>query len=251
MNETQLLKAARDGDEQAYAALVEVHRGPLYAHCYQMLGSVHDADDAVQEALLRAWRALARFEARSSLRTWLYTVATNVCLRMIEQRPFPRVLPLDYGPPADPHDGLGQPLLQSRELEPVPDSELGLARASPGPRRATNSARRSSWHSSRRSSTFRPASGPCSSFATCSASQGLRSRSARHHRDVGLQPASARARDHRRPAARSQSTGHAAGARRPAVRAIVDRYTEAWVHSDVDTIVKCSPRARRSRCRRS
>ena len=95
MHETQLLKAAREGDERAFAELVKAHRGPLYAHCYQMLGSVHDADDAVQEALLKGWRALARFEARSSLRTWLYTIATNVCLRMIEQRPSPRVQPMD------------------------------------------------------------------------------------------------------------------------------------------------------------
>ncbi|HEX4010550.1 MAG TPA: RNA polymerase subunit sigma-70 [Solirubrobacteraceae bacterium] len=133
MNETQLLKAARDGDERAYAALVETHRGPLYAHCYQMLGSVHDADDAVQETLLKAWRALARFEGRSSPRTWLYMIATNVCLRMIGQRPFPRVLPMDYGPPADPHDGLGAPLLESREVQPVPDRELGLGEGLAGP----------------------------------------------------------------------------------------------------------------------
>ena len=108
MNETQLLKAAREGDERAFAALVEAHRGPLYAHCYQMLGSIHDADDAVQDALLKAWRALARFEARSSLRTWLYTIATNVCLRMIERRPSPRVLPMDYGPRPTPTRGSGR-----------------------------------------------------------------------------------------------------------------------------------------------
>jgi RNA polymerase sigma-70 factor (ECF subfamily) len=133
MNETRLLKAARQGDQRAYAELVEEHRGPLYAHCYRMLGSVHDADDAVQEALLKAWRALAGFEGRSSLRTWLYTIATNVCLRMIKQRPYPRVLPMDYGPPADPHAGLGPPLLESRSVEPVPDRELGLADGLAGP----------------------------------------------------------------------------------------------------------------------
>jgi len=68
MKEAQLLKAATDGDERAYAALVEAHRGALYAHCYRMLGSVHDAEDALQESLLKAWRALGRFEGRSSLR---------------------------------------------------------------------------------------------------------------------------------------------------------------------------------------
>ncbi len=98
-----------------------------------MLGSVHDADDAVQDALLRAWRGLARFQARSAVRTWLYTIATNVCLRLIEQRPFPRILPMDYGPPADPHEGLGPPLLESRSVEPVADRELRLAEGLAGP----------------------------------------------------------------------------------------------------------------------
>jgi RNA polymerase sigma-70 factor, ECF subfamily len=66
-----------------------------------MLGSSVDADDALQETLLRAWRALPRFEGRSSVRSWLYKIATNVCLRAIERRPR-RVLPVDYGPAADP-----------------------------------------------------------------------------------------------------------------------------------------------------
>jgi RNA polymerase sigma-70 factor (ECF subfamily) len=85
-----------------------------------MLGSIHDAEDALQETLLRAWRGLARFEGRSSLRSWLYTVATNVCLRAIERRP-KRVLPIDYGPAsADPHAGTGEPLTESVWIEPYP-----------------------------------------------------------------------------------------------------------------------------------
>ena len=99
MTEQQLLVAARAGDGDAFAQLVAGHRAELKAHCYRMLGSVHDAEDALQETLLRAWRGLARFEGRSSLRSWLYTVATNVCLRAIERRPR-RVLPIDYGPAA-------------------------------------------------------------------------------------------------------------------------------------------------------
>ncbi|MEA2367813.1 MAG: hypothetical protein QOH38_531, partial [Thermoleophilaceae bacterium] len=67
-----------------------------------MLGSVHDAEDALQEATLRAWRGLSRFEGRSSLRSWLYTIATNTCLSQIARRP-KRVLPVDYAPAADPH----------------------------------------------------------------------------------------------------------------------------------------------------
>ena len=90
-----------------------------------MLGSVHDAEDALQEALLRAWRGLPRFEGRSSLRSWLYRIATNTCLDAIARRP-KRVLPIDYGPPTDPHDGPGQPLVESVWVEPYPDETLGL-----------------------------------------------------------------------------------------------------------------------------
>src|SRR5437667_9382800 len=99
--ERELLEAARGGDQDAYGRLVEPYRSELHAHCYRMLGSVHDAEDALQEALLRAWRGLSRFEGRSSLRSWLYTIATNTSLNVIEKRP-KRVLPIDYGPPADP-----------------------------------------------------------------------------------------------------------------------------------------------------
>jgi RNA polymerase sigma-70 factor, ECF subfamily len=90
-----------------------------------MLGSVHDAEDALQDALLRAWRALAKFEGRSSLRSWLYTIATNTCLDQIARRP-KRVLPIDYGPATDPHTGPGEPLLESVWIEPYPDGMLGV-----------------------------------------------------------------------------------------------------------------------------
>src|SRR6266540_1264119 len=121
-----LLRAARDGDEGAFGRLVAPFRSELHAHCYRMLASVHDAEDALQETLLRAWRGLARFEGRSSLRSWLYTIATNTCLNLIARRP-KRVLPIDYGPAADPHQGPGEPLVESVWLEPYPDEQLGLA----------------------------------------------------------------------------------------------------------------------------
>src|SRR5215207_2583148 len=95
--EQELLKAARGGDEDAFQPLVEPYRGELHAHCYRMLGSLHDAEDALQEALLRSWKGLKRFEGRSSLRSWLYKIATNTCLNHLAKRP-KRVLPIDYGP---------------------------------------------------------------------------------------------------------------------------------------------------------
>jgi RNA polymerase sigma-70 factor (ECF subfamily) len=120
-----LLESARGGSEDAFAALVEPHRRELHAHCYRMLGSVHDAEDALQDALLRAWRGLARFEGRSSLRSWLYTIATNACLDQVARRP-KRALPVDHGPAADPHLPPGEPLVESVWIEPYPDELLGI-----------------------------------------------------------------------------------------------------------------------------
>ncbi len=124
-SELALLEAARKGDEDAYRRLVEPRRAELHAHCYRMLGSVQDAEDALQDALLRAWRGLPRFERRSSTRSWLYRIATNTCLDLIARRP-KRVLPIDYGPSSDPHDGPGPPLVESVWVEPYPNEQLGL-----------------------------------------------------------------------------------------------------------------------------
>jgi RNA polymerase sigma-70 factor (ECF subfamily) len=121
-----VVAAAATGDERSFAELVEPYRGELHAHCYRMLGSVYDADDALQETLLRAWRGLAGFQGRSSLRSWLYTIATNACLTQISRRP-KRVLPIDYGPAADPHDAPGVPIVESVWLEPYPDETIELA----------------------------------------------------------------------------------------------------------------------------
>jgi RNA polymerase sigma-70 factor (ECF subfamily) len=131
-SERQLLAAARAGDEDAFARLVTRYRVQLHAHCYRMLGSVADAEDALQETFLRAWRGLERFEGRSSLRAWLYTIATNASLRIIERRP-KRVLPIDYAPAADPHGAPAEALTESVWLEPYPDAELGLASELLGP----------------------------------------------------------------------------------------------------------------------
>ena len=123
--ERELLEAVRGGDEDAFRRLLEPYQKELHAHCYRMLGSLHDAEDALQEALLRAWRGLPTFERRSSLRSWLYRIATNTCLDAIARRP-KRVLPIDYGPAADPHSVPGEPLVESVWVEPYPDDKLGL-----------------------------------------------------------------------------------------------------------------------------
>ena len=125
VDEQTLLDAARRGDEAAFGRLIEARRAELHAHCYRMLGSAHDADDALQDTMLRAWRGLPKFEGRSSLRAWLYAIATNTCLDMIARRP-KRVLPIDLAPPADPREGPGEPVTESVWIEPYPDDVIGV-----------------------------------------------------------------------------------------------------------------------------
>ncbi len=131
--EQELLAAARGQDEVAFRRLVEPHRRSLHAHCYRMLGSLHDTEDALQETLLRAWRGLPAFEGRSSIRTWLHRIATNACLDAVRRRPR-RVLPIDYGPRTDtgepePSDAVHEPVW----VEPYPDRELGIEEAATAP----------------------------------------------------------------------------------------------------------------------
>jgi RNA polymerase sigma-70 factor, ECF subfamily len=118
-----MTEAIRDADEHAFAALVEPHRRALHVHCYRMLGSAHDADDALQEALLGAWKGRSGFEGRSSLRSWLYTIATNASLRILEGRRR-RALPGGAGPGDDPRAPLAEPLEESTWIEPYPDELL-------------------------------------------------------------------------------------------------------------------------------
>ena len=155
VRERELLDAARGGDERAYGRLVEPHRGELHAHCYRMLGSVHDAEDALQEALLRAWRGLGRFEGRSSTRSWLYKIATNTCLDTIsaaaEARAADRLRPGHRPPRPGPASRWSSRCGSS----PTPTRRSGSRTATPRPRRATSSARASSWRSSPRCSTCR------------------------------------------------------------------------------------------------
>jgi RNA polymerase sigma-70 factor (TIGR02960 family) len=118
-----LLAQARAGDSLAFERLVASYRSLLHSHCYRMLGSPHDADDALQETLLAAWRGLAAFEGRSSLGTWLYQISTHVCLRLISQRPR-RLDSPDRGPPYRTTADLGELVTGPVWLEPLPDSEV-------------------------------------------------------------------------------------------------------------------------------
>src|SRR5690242_15369444 len=108
---------------------LETHRPALTGHCYRMLGSAIDADDAVQEAMIRAWRSLNRFDGRSSLRTWLYKIATNVCLDALTDRAR-RARPILEGPSGTVHDTL-ETKPRTHWLEPIPDSRAIPADADP------------------------------------------------------------------------------------------------------------------------
>src|SRR6266852_2333119 len=125
--ERELLEAARGGDQDAYGRLVEPYRSELHAHCYRMLGSVHDAEDALQEALLRAWRGLGRFEGRSSLRSWLYRIATNVCLDMLKGRER-RARPMDLGPAVEPLESNLNARSEKIWIEPIPENLIAPER---------------------------------------------------------------------------------------------------------------------------
>jgi RNA polymerase sigma-70 factor (ECF subfamily) len=102
---------------------IEQHRRELTAYCYRMLGSPAEAEDAVQDTLLRAWRALERFEGRSSVRSWLYRIATNVCLDMLDGRQR-RARPMDLGPARPPDGPIGKILPEVTWLEPFPDGRI-------------------------------------------------------------------------------------------------------------------------------
>ena len=106
-----------------FARLADPHRRELVVHCYRMLGSYHDAEDAVQETFLRAWRGFEKFEERASVRTWLYRIATRVCLTMLERSGTRRMLPSGLGAPnEDPTVPLGPRRADIPWLEPLPDA---------------------------------------------------------------------------------------------------------------------------------
>jgi RNA polymerase sigma-70 factor (TIGR02960 family) len=124
------LERARTGDEQAFRELIDPYRRELLAHCYRMLGSLTDAEDMLQETLLSAWRGLSRFEGRSSLRSWLYRIATNTCLNAM--RSTLRQVPTEPTPPFQPPEPTQRD--EITWLQPYPDNLLdGIPDSAPSP----------------------------------------------------------------------------------------------------------------------
>jgi RNA polymerase sigma-70 factor (TIGR02960 family) len=224
--EHDLLEAARAGDAGAFDQLVGPLRGELEAHCYRMVGSVHDAEDLVQETLLRAWRALDRFDGRWPVRPWLYKIATNRSLTLIERRGR-RELPTDLGPGA-------AEVAERAWLEPYPDGRL----ESPGQSPEQRFAARESIELAFVAALQHLPAGPRAALLLCE----VLAFSAREAADLldttvpAVTSALQRARRALRDRAASQQATHRelgeAG-----VRALAERYVAAWEAGDVDTIV--------------
>jgi RNA polymerase sigma-70 factor, ECF subfamily len=237
LKEDELLQAARAGDEDAFRRLVDAHRGELHAHCYRMLGSVHDAEDALQDALLHAWRGLPRFAGRSSLRTWLYRITTNACLDALARRP-KRVLPMDYGGPSDPHPGPYAPIVESVWIEPYADDGIDVGDGHTGPEvryeqresveLAFVAALQHLPAQQRAVLILREVLG----FSAKEVADALDSTVASVN--SALQRAR-KATDERLPAESQQATLRALGDER--IRELVERYMRAWEEADVDAIV--------------
>jgi RNA polymerase sigma-70 factor (ECF subfamily) len=126
---TASLEAARRGDPQSFSELTEPFRRELQVHCYRILGSLHEAEDMVQETMLKAWKRLGTYEGRASFRAWLYKIATNTCLDFLDQRRTRRLLPLDANPASDPNASILPPASEMTWLEPFPDEWLHDPRA--------------------------------------------------------------------------------------------------------------------------
>lgn len=212
MGDTDLFAAAQQGDERAFAELLAGFRGELHAHCYRMLGSLHDADDAWQEVLLRAWRGLSTFEGRSSLRRWLYRVATNVCLTMIAQRAKRGLLLEPY--PDSPEDGRLAPDSRVESRENIELAFVAAVQHLPGNERAALLLREVVGFSAREVAELVDASVPAVNSA--------------------LQRARRIVNEHIQTQASHQTVRSIGDAR---LREIVDGYIDAFERGDVPTLV--------------
>jgi RNA polymerase sigma-70 factor, ECF subfamily len=119
------LAAARAGDTRRFSELTEPYRRELQVHCYRILGSLHEAEDMVQETMLKAWKRLETYEGRASFRSWLYKIATNSCLDFLDQQKSQRLLPFEKRSPSDPTTPILPPSPEIAWLEPFPDEWLG------------------------------------------------------------------------------------------------------------------------------
>ena len=231
----ELLEAARRGDEGAYDKLVEPHRRELHAHCYRMLGSVSDAEDALQESLLRAWRGLPGFEGHSSLRSWLYRIATNTCLRSIERRP-KRLLPVDFGPAAERDERPGAPLVESVWIEPYPDEGLGGEHRAPEARYEQREAVELAFIAALQQLPARQRAAlilcDVLGFSGAEVAEALETTTASVY--SALQRAH-KAVDERLPERTQQATLRVLGD--AALRDVVSAYVDAWERGDVDAVV--------------
>ncbi len=234
-DETALLRLASGGDEAAFGELAGAYRGQLRAHCYRILGSVTDAEDALQEALLRAWQGMPGFQGRGSVRSWLYSIATNAALDIARHRSR-RELPVDLGPSAEPGAGPGaraDPLW----LEPYPDRWLTHdAAASPEARYEQRESVELAFMIAlqhlpplqRAVLLLREVAG----FSTAEICTQLGSSAPSVN--SALQRARAAVRD-RLPASSQQSALRALGDRR--TRALAERYADALERGDADTLI--------------
>ncbi len=233
----RLLDSARAGDQDAFRRLVEPYRSELLAHCYRMLGSLHDAEDALQDAMLRAWRGLSGFEQGRALRPWLYRIATNTSLDVIAKRP-KRVLPIDQSPSSDADAGPGQPLLERVWVEPFPDERLGLESGylAPEARYEQRESVELAFIAALQQLTARQRAvlllREVLGFSAREVAEFLETTSASVN--SALQRAR-RAVEERLPEQSQQTTLRSLGDDR--LRAVVERYVEAWESRNVDALV--------------
>jgi RNA polymerase sigma-70 factor (ECF subfamily) len=233
-----LVDAARAGDEDAFRQLVEPHRSVLQGHCYRMLGSLQDAEDAMQDSLLRAWRGLRGLRSGQQLRPWLFRIATNVCLDMAAKRPR-RVVRVEGSSPAPPvESGVPcPPVVESIWLEPFPDEVFGLTdtEAEPAARYEQRESVELAFIAALQHLPPRqravlilrdvfgfPASEVAEFLETTTAAVNSALQRARGAVEEGLPPQS------------QQAMLRAIGSAR--VRELVDSYVDAWERNDVDAI---------------
>ena len=216
-----------------FETLTDPFRREILAHCYRMLGSIQDAEDQVQEVYLRAWRGFDRFEGRSSLRVWMYTIATRVCLTALRSRSR-RHLPSSLQPPShDFNDPLAVTDLASRWVQPIPDSLIATAAFDPAARQSSRAGIRLAF---------------VAALQTLSARQravlilrdvlSMRADEVAEILDtttVAVNSALRRARAHMESSGASEDL--VPEPREDVLRAVVDRYVAAFESADIDVLV--------------